>query len=207
MGKIQIYKTFGMSQLLYIGSVQTLTKREEKKVDELIYRFIWNKDMSTNKAPDRLKRLLLRKPISELGFGMLDFREIISSIRVKTVIRILSLSGHPLHEILRSNLNGSWIKIKTTGFTRDGLEQAITDIRKVWKTTLTRLASENIGEAYKLVANEYIGNLIENRYQNKRLGLAHRHDKLCEIISISKTHPVLKKLSRVMRPSDQINQN
>ena len=196
MGKIQIYKTFGLSQLLYIGSVQTLSKKEEKKLDELIYRFIWNRDMSTNKAQDRLKRSLLSKPIKELGFGMLDFRDIIRSIRVKTVIRILNSEAHPLNELLRSNLNGSWVKIKSTSTTRDCLDQAIVDISKIWKVTLKKVASENIGEAYKLLVNEYIGNLLETRFRNKRLGLYHRHDKLGEIISLSRTHPVLKKLDR-----------
>lgn len=152
--------------------------------------------MSTNKAPDRLKRSLLSKPIKELGFGMLDFRDIIRSIRVKTVIRILNSEAHPLNDLLRSNLNGSWVKIKSTSTTRDCLDQAIADISKIWKVTLKKVASENIGEAYKLLVNEYIGNLLETRFRNKRLGLYHRHDKLGEIISVSRTHPVLKKLDR-----------
>ena len=56
LGKIQIFKTFGLSQILYIGSVIMLNKRDVMKLNELIYRFIWNRDMETTKAPDRIKR-------------------------------------------------------------------------------------------------------------------------------------------------------
>ena len=56
LGKIQIYKTFGLSQILYLGSIMMLNKRDEIKFNELIYRFIWNRDMETTKAPDRIKR-------------------------------------------------------------------------------------------------------------------------------------------------------
>ena len=196
LGKIQIYKTFGLSQLLYIGSVLTINIREEKKLDELIYRFIWNRDILTNKAPDRLKRSILKRPISELGFGMIDFREIIKSIRIKTIVRILNSISHPLKEILMGNLNGSWVNIKCNTPTRDCLDQAIADIAKAWKLTLNHISNESGDEAYKLIGNEYIGNLLEKRFQNKRLGLFHRHDTIHEIFSISRTHPVFKKLHK-----------
>ena len=196
LGKIQIFKTFGLSQLLYIGSVFTITLKEEKKLDELIYRFIWNKDISTNKAPDRLKRSILKRPINELGFGMIDFKEIIKSIRIKTIVRILNSVSHPLKEIIMENLNGSWVNIKCNSPTRDCLDKAITDIAKAWKLTLNRINNEDGDEAYKLIGNEYIGNLLEKRFQNKRLGLLHRHDTIHEIFSNSRTHPVLRKLHK-----------
>ena len=211
IGKIQIFKTFGLSQLLYIGSVMSLTKREEKKFDELIYRFIWNRDMLTNKAPDRLKRSLLSKPIHELGFGMVDYRAIIKSIRVKTIIRVLNSENNPLKDILKKNLNGSWIKIKLNTPTRECLDQPIKDIAKMWKVTLNNMVNTKVNEAYDLIANEYIGNLIQNRFRNKRLGLAHRHDTLKEVIALSKTHPIINKLDKtvvnIISKIDSINPN
>ena len=211
IGKIQIFKTFGLSQLLYIGSVMSLTKREEKKFDELIYRFIWNRDMLTNKAPDRLKRSLLSKPIHELGFGMVDYRAIIKSIRVKTIIRVLNSENNPLKDILKKNLNGSWTKIKLNTPIRECLDQPIKDIAKMWKVTLNNMVNTKVNEAYDLIANEYIGNLIENRFRNKRLGLAHRHDTLKEVIALSKTHPIINKLDKtfvnIISKIDSINPN
>ena len=66
------------------------------------------------------------------------------------------------------NLNGSWVNIKCNSPTRDCLDQAITDIAKAWKLTLNRINNEDGDEAYKLIGNEYIGNLLEKRFQNKR---------------------------------------
>ena len=48
IGKIQIFKTFGLSQILYTLATVQITPLEEKSLTNLIYKFIWNKDMSTN---------------------------------------------------------------------------------------------------------------------------------------------------------------
>ena len=196
IGKIQIYKTFGLSQILYIGSVHMINKKEEKKFDELIYRFIWNNDMRKNKAPDRLKREILKKPVMDLGFGMLDFREIIKSIRIKTILRLLNNEHHPLTIILKNSLNNSWVKIKVIGDSRECLSEAIKEIGKVWNHTMGNCESDMSIEIYKLILLEYVGDLIEKRFENKRLGLQHRHDSVSEIINISKSHPVLNKLDK-----------
>ena len=66
LGKIQIFKTFGLSQIIYMGSVLMLSKKYETKLDEVIYRFIWNRDMTGNKAPDRIKRNTLKRNICDL---------------------------------------------------------------------------------------------------------------------------------------------
>ena len=125
IGKIQIYKTFGLSQILYIGSVLMINKVEEKQIDELVYRFLWNNDMGKNKAPDRIKRLILKRPIKELGFGMIDFKEVIKSIRIKTILRLLNQSVHPLGTIIRNNINNSRVKIRVLERLRDCLDEPI----------------------------------------------------------------------------------
>ena len=52
LGKIQIFKTFGLSQILFIASTVLIPKHTEKKITDLIYRFMWNNDLSKKKAPD-----------------------------------------------------------------------------------------------------------------------------------------------------------
>ena len=95
IGKIQIFKTFGLSQILYIASTVLIPKQTDKKITDLIYRFIWNHDLTSKKAPDRIKRTILSKKIKELGFGMLDYKEVIRSIRLKTFLRLSTNSPTP----------------------------------------------------------------------------------------------------------------
>ena len=80
LGKILIYKTFGLSQILFIASTILIPIKMEKKLTELIYRFIWNSNFENAKAPDRIKRSILSTPLNKLGFGMLDFREVVKSL-------------------------------------------------------------------------------------------------------------------------------
>ena len=42
LGKIQIVKTFGISQILYISNMLPLNTEEIRKVDKIISNFIWN---------------------------------------------------------------------------------------------------------------------------------------------------------------------
>ena len=53
LAKILIFKTYGLLQILFVASTSMLTKSQESQLNNLIYKFIWNKDMRTNKAPDR----------------------------------------------------------------------------------------------------------------------------------------------------------
>ena len=193
LGKIQIYKTFGLSQILYLGSIMMLNKRDEIKFNELIYRFIWNRDMETTKAPDRIKRQILKTKISNLGFGMIDFMEVIKSIRIKTLFRVLNEDKHPLNGLLRQNISRSLIRLNYLERTRECLDQAIIDVARIWKQTIKNCNDELVNSLREIIGKEYIGNIIETRFKNKRLGLRHKHDTVNEIMAISKTHPILKK--------------
>ena len=69
IGKIQIFKTFGLSQILYTLAVVHIMKNEEKILTDVIYKFIWNRNMDAKKAPDRIKRRILLSKVRDLGFG------------------------------------------------------------------------------------------------------------------------------------------
>ena len=49
IGKIQIIKWFGMSKLLYVGSVISIPHSYIKNIERLFYHFIWN-------GQDKIKR-------------------------------------------------------------------------------------------------------------------------------------------------------
>ena len=112
LAKILIYKTFGLSQILFVCATTMFSKAQDNQLTTLIYKFLWNKNIERNKAPDRLRRQILNCEIKDLGFGMIDFRDIVDSLRIETVLRLLNNINHPLHLIImnsnylyRSNYN------------------------------------------------------------------------------------------------------
>ncbi len=53
--KIQIAKSFGLSQYLYTLAVTDINTEQWKTINKLIYQFIWNKTYSNNNAPHPIK--------------------------------------------------------------------------------------------------------------------------------------------------------
>ena len=181
LGKIVIYKTYGLSQILFICATVKLTKAEESKLTNLIYKFLWNRDMDRNKAPDRIKRTILHSKIENLGFGMIDFRDVVKSIRVKTILRLLNSSNSPLGNIIKTNVSSSTIKISNLKPIRECIDESITALRLIWKQQMSSCPENNLNVLSNIIGNEYVGNLILPRYRNKRICLLHRHDQIKDI--------------------------
>ena len=196
MGKIIIFKTFGLSQILFIATTTLIPLKMEKKLNELIYKFIWNSNMDGKKAPDRIKRTTMLTPVHKLGFGMIDFREVVKSIRVKTLMRIMTLEVHPINQMLKNSLSKSIINIQLMHSINPVLDNTVVEINKMWKHRIKNCLSEERDTLHTLIGEEYVGNLLQNRFKNKRQGLYHRHDKIRDILSINPQHTILKKLDR-----------
>ena len=212
LGKIQIFKTFGLSQILFGGSTIMFSKQEDTRLTNLIYKFIWTRSMDGNKAPDRIKRSILNQNIKSLGFGMLDYKEVVTSIRVKNVLRLLNNPDQPLYNVIRSNINSSIINIKCINSIRPTIDVAISKIREMWTQTIKNSISD--GSTSKklidIVLNEYVGNLTYPRFNNKRLVLTYKHDRLMEIRDISANPPIVKKLQKsiqILLKQSSINLN
>ena len=99
LGKILIYKTFGLSQLIYIARVIDFTKQEHNEIRNLIYKFLWNRNYQAAKAPDRIKRVNLNASLRQGGFGMIDHELVVKAMNAKQVIVNLG-STHPMKDIL-----------------------------------------------------------------------------------------------------------
>ena len=167
LGKIQIFKTFGLSQILFVGSTVSLPNKEENKLTNLIYKFIWTKDMDGNKAPDRIKRSILKMPMKDLGFGMIDFREVLRSIRIKTVLRLMNSPNHPLHDIINNATNNSiYLNLRSDSI-RPCIDNAIQDINKIWKDFVLTCPSTHTQDLLNVIGNEYVGNVTIKKYRNK----------------------------------------
>ena len=83
IGKIVIVKTFGLSKLLYTSSMIGMPNRIQSKVNELIYRFIWNS------GPDKIKRSVICRKFDEGGLNMFDLKSRIKTQSVMWLKRLI----------------------------------------------------------------------------------------------------------------------
>ena len=138
LGKILITKTFGISQIIYLMQTLALSNEHYKKINAIAYKFIWNRHYLAAKAPERIKREIVTKPICNGGFGMLDVSELDESLKIKALSRMLN-SNHPFLKILQSKLdlssyfNPASVTPRGIDPVMDmGLDLLKADRRKIW---------------------------------------------------------------------------
>ncbi len=105
LGKIQIIKTFGLSQYLYSLAVIDLTEKQWGEVQKLLYKFLWNKNFHGWAAPHRIKMEIMTTPRELGGFGMVNLRDIVSASRLRRFAQLRKLKHHPV-ERLQEALGG-----------------------------------------------------------------------------------------------------
>jgi hypothetical protein len=106
LGKILIVKTYGIANIIFLMQSLCLTPNDMKLFNSSLYKFIWNKHYLAAKAPDRIKREILNKPVLQGGFGMLDIVKLDEGIKLKSLGRLFQ-SKHPLMSQIRDRLNMS----------------------------------------------------------------------------------------------------
>ena len=104
LGKILIAKTFGISQAIYLMQSISLNHAHYKKINAIVYKFIWNRHYLAAKAPERIKREVVTNCVKNGGLGMLDITELGDSLKLRALGRLRS-SEHPFLKILNSKLN------------------------------------------------------------------------------------------------------
>ncbi len=90
IGKILIVKSLGLSQFTYAATVLHIPDHIQKKVNEYLYKFIWD-----NK-PDKVKRNIMIQNYDNGGLKMIDLDMCIKSIHVKWIKEYLSCKSNPV---------------------------------------------------------------------------------------------------------------
>ena len=117
LGKILILKTYAISQMVYYMQTCVLSERNYSALNNLMFKFLWNKNFRAAKAPDRIKRSIVMTPLNLGGFGMIDIKELDRSIKLKGFGRFLT-TAHPFLSGLRSQCQGNldnFFDVKITG--------------------------------------------------------------------------------------------
>ena len=94
LGKILITKTFGIAQVVYLLQSVRLLPRHFIKLNQLFYKFIWNRHYLASKAPERIKREIVNTPVKFGGLGMLDLCLLDKGLKIKALAR-LNITNHP----------------------------------------------------------------------------------------------------------------
>ena len=104
LGKILIAKTFGLSQVIYLLQTLTLSNVHIKRINAVLYKFIWNRHYQASKAPERVRREIVNKKVNYGGYGMIDLKALGDSLALKALGRIRT-TEHPFLKILNEKLN------------------------------------------------------------------------------------------------------
>ena len=213
LGKILILKTYGISQLIYLSQSMCLSETHFKKLNGILYKFIWNRHFLAAKAPERISRILTNKPIKLGGLGMLDISELDSSLKLKALGRLKSTS-HPFLCLIRNKLNLDEFffpmdKLKLEEVASKAVELIRSDRQNLWK-----VRDLNSNRQYlNAVKSSKIWSALS---PNGRLSLAYLRIRLRGLtyldelnrVELDSLRPFLNPdLSRVLTETSRINRN
>ena len=136
LGKILIVKTFGIAQVIYLMQSMNLNDPDFKKLNALLYKFIWNKHYLAAKAPERIKREITNRSIKLGGLGMLDIRALDEGLKLRALGRLKG-SQHPMLKLLGGKLNESdfffpRIELNIESVLTEGIKLLRSDRQKLW---------------------------------------------------------------------------
>ncbi len=104
-GKILISKTFGYSQLIYSLQATRINNQDLRNIEAFIFKFLWSKNVSENKAPDRIKRTIMKRDYPEGGLRVVDFGALDKALKLKQFFRACDCN-HPIKLIQKYILEG-----------------------------------------------------------------------------------------------------
>ena len=178
LGKILILKTFGVSQAIYYMQCVTLCDSDIKQLNSILYKFLWNKHFEAAKAPDRLSREIINKPIKLGGFGMLSVEELDSGLKLRALGRLFT-SRHPWLQLIKAKINldaffNPCISTKLDKVACHGVELLKIDRRKIWDCETVQLDAKCISLIRQTRLNLVVSDTGKNSiayFNARRLGL------------------------------------
>ena len=93
IGRITIIKSFGISLFIYLMQSIGIGEENLKKINTIIYSFIWNPRASRGKkVTEKIKREILNKNYEQGGMNMIDLVKLQDSFLLKWADRLFSSS-------------------------------------------------------------------------------------------------------------------
>jgi hypothetical protein len=133
-GKILIVKTFGLSQLIYSMQSTRINEPELKRIEDIIYKFIWNLNPSGNNTNGKIKRDVLQQDYIDGGLKAPNIRHINTALKIRYLLRNHS-NPHPIGIISTSNNS-------TSAFIRDS-QNSLESFKNIIVKDLEKLTKAN----------------------------------------------------------------
>jgi hypothetical protein len=132
LGKILIYKTFGMSQVIYVLSTISLSAAQYKKLKVMFNNFVWGRDLNDPSTKSRISSERLNTPIEHGGFGMVGYEMILEGVYCRQLGKMYNAEfNHPLKSLI--------IKNGSTFATGNSLTRLADDVAKKAHVIMTDL--------------------------------------------------------------------
>jgi hypothetical protein len=104
LGKILIYKTFGMSQVIYVLSIISLDVKQYKKLDTIFNNFIWGRELMGTSTGARIGKIRFNTPIEYGGFGMIQYERILDGVYCRQLSKMYNAEfNHPIKSLIIRN--------------------------------------------------------------------------------------------------------
>jgi hypothetical protein len=104
LGKVLIYKTYGLSQVIYTLSVICLNDRQYKMIDRAFNNFLWGRDLVSESNKSRISRERIYTPLEYGGFGMIQYEQVINGIACRQLAKLFDPEViHPLKTMIIKN--------------------------------------------------------------------------------------------------------
>ncbi len=84
-GKIQVIKTFAISQFVLPATLLTVPPNVIKKIEHMLYQFLWG-------SRDKVKRLQVIKEVNQGGLNMMDVRNLFMSFKADWTTRLMKVN-------------------------------------------------------------------------------------------------------------------
>lgn len=108
LGRILVYKTFGLSQVIYRASIAILSPEQINALETIFMNFVWKKPLLGPKAKGRIKHKQLNSDIVDGGFGMVSLSTIMNGIYCKQLLRMTNPEySHPLSLVTVENASNT----------------------------------------------------------------------------------------------------
>ena len=160
-GKILIVKTFGLSQIIFYMQQTVVREEDLQKIDNIVNRFIWNKNQNS-RATGLLSKSLLKSSYESGGLNSPDVITLNYALKYKHLLRSRTID-HPLSTLYKLLMSESQMEFNFSPFVNKN------DENKALKTSLTYLKQAFI--THKLLNNEVEKDLLESVAENDDLKL------------------------------------
>jgi exonuclease III len=104
LGKILINKTYGLSQVVYVLSVVSLSIRQYRTINMAFNNFLWGRGLNSENSRSRISKERLNTPIEYSGFGMIPYEQVLEGIACRQLAKLYDNDFmHPLKLLTLKN--------------------------------------------------------------------------------------------------------